>query len=242
MKPDTSKPCCSNQGHGSATSLNEGTSSPLSNLLERNKGWAARITQRDPSFFSNLVRQQKPELLWIGCSDSRVPANEIIDLLPGEVFVHRNIANVVLHTDMNCLSVIQYAVEVLQVKHVIVCGHYGCGGVQTAMTNVQLGLIDNWLRNIKDVYTEHEAQLEALKDPQERADLLTELNVCKSVMSVCQTTFVQNAWSKGQKLSVHGWCYRLNDGRIRDLDVVISGPQDVPKIYRVAFGKTAADK
>lgn len=228
--------------HQHCCSSTNSSNSPLSHLLTKNKEWADRIRAQNPTFFQSLVSQQKPELLWIGCSDSRVPANEIVDLAPGEVFVHRNIANVVLHTDLNCLSVLQYAVEVLKVKHVIVCGHYGCGGVKAAMESKQYGLIDNWLRNIKDIYKVNEAKLEKIRDEGQRWDLMTELNVYASVSAVCQTTIVQNAWARGQPLSVHGWCYRLNDGRIRDLGVVINRPDDIDKIYRVSTTKESASE
>jgi carbonic anhydrase len=218
--------------------------STLSHLLEKNRAWSDRIKEKNPNFFYSLSQQQTPELLWIGCADSRVPANEIVNLQPGEVFVHRNIANVVLHTDLNCLSVLQYAVEVLKVKHVIVCGHYGCGGVKAALSHQQYGLIDNWLRNIKDVYMRHRLQLEAVQNLSETSqwDLLTELNVLNSVQVVCRTTIVQNAWSRGQQLSVHGWCYRLTDGYIRDLGVVITNPTEIDDIYRVALEKKQANQ
>jgi len=207
------------------------TFSSLGKLLEANKSWASATAKKNPTFFKKLADQQTPQLLWIGCSDSRVPANQIVNLAPGEVFVHRNIANVVVHTDINCLSVIQYAVDVLQVKHIIVCGHYGCGGVIAAMRNKQFGLIDNWLRNIKDVCKKHIDKLDAIEDPTKKADLLCELNVANSVGHVCATTIVQNAWARGQELSVHGWCYRIDDGIIRDLNLCISGMDAMEKIY-----------
>lgn len=211
--------------------------SSLSHLLLKNRQWAARMVEKNPSFFNSLVDQQTPQILWIGCSDSRVPANELMDLLPGEVFVHRNIANVVLHSDLNCLSVLQYAVEVLKVRHVIVCGHYGCGGVYAAMGKQQFGLIDNWLRHIKDVYVDHKSQLDSEPDVKKRWDLFTELNVLNSVHTVCQSTIVQNCWAKGQPLSVHGWCYRLNDGCLRDLAMSIDGPEGVEDIFRTLLKK-----
>ena len=203
----------------------------LARLLESNRAWAAQMTARDPEFFARLSRQQTPEYLWIGCADSRVPANEIVDLMPGEMFVHRNVANVVVHTDLNCLSVIQYAVEALKVKHIIVCGHYGCGGVRAALMNSKLGLIDNWLRHVQDVREKHEAQLAALGDEAARLDRLCELNVVEQVVNVCQTTVVQNAWGGGQEVAVHGWIYGLRDGLLRDLDLSIAGPEELAERY-----------
>ena len=205
----------------------------LPHLFENNAKWAAQRTAQDPDFFPRLARQQKPEYLWIGCADSRVPANEIIGLDPGEVFVHRNIANVVVHTDMNALSVIQYAVEVLQVKHIIVCGHYACGGVLAAMNNKPHGLIDNWLRNIKDVYTRHAPELDAIEDEHVRGDRLSEFNVAHQVANVCYTTIVQGAWQRGQPVAVHGWIYGLKDGRLRDLGFCVEAPEQVPDLYRM---------
>jgi carbonic anhydrase len=206
----------------------------LKNLIERNRDWAERVKLQDPEFFRNLSIQQTPQYLWIGCSDSRVPANQIVGLLPGEIFVHRNVANVVVHTDFNCLSVIQYAVAVLKVKHIIVCGHYGCGGVQAALGNSQLGLIDNWLRHIKDVYTKHEAALGTIVEPVRRLNRLCEFNVIEQVYNVCHTTMVQEAWSNGQELSVHGWIYGIENGLLKDLDICISKVEDIGPIYRVA--------
>ncbi len=191
----------------------------LEPLFESNREWAERIEQEQPGFFEALSRQQSPEYLWIGCADSRVPANEIINLPPGEVFVHRNIANVVVHTDLNCLSVIQYAVEVLKVKHIIVCGHYGCGGVAASLDDQEHGLIDNWLRHIRDVYRLYANELDNIADPNARRDRLCELNVIEQVANVCDTTMVQQAWKGGQELSVHGWIYRLEDGLLHDLGV-----------------------
>ena len=210
--------------------------SSLAKLLENNRRWAAEVTARDPGFFVALSREQHPKYLWIGCSDSRVPANEIIGLLPGEVFVHRNVANIVVHTDLNCLSVIQYAVEVLRVEDVIVCGHYGCGGVLSAMGNEQLGMIDNWLRHIKDVYQRNAAELEAIADVAQRADRLCELNIVEQAANVCYTTVVQNAWRRGQRLEVHGFVYRLRDGIIRDLGFRIASPEDIPSVYALPTG------
>lgn len=193
----------------------------LKHLFDNNHKWASEIRKRDPDFFSQLSRQQAPEILWIGCSDSRVPANEIVDLPPGEVFVHRNIANVVVHTDLNCLSVIQYAVDVLRVKHIIVCGHYGCGGIKAAMDNQEHGLIDNWLRHIKDVCRFNMHKLEGL-DEANKLDGLCELNVIEQVTNVCNSTIVQNAWERGADLTVHGWVYAIENGILKDLYTSIS--------------------
>jgi len=187
----------------------------------------------DPDFFLKLSRQQNPKYLWIGCSDSRVPANQIVDLLPGEIFVHRNIANVVVHTDLNCLSVIQYAVEELKVKHIIVCGHYGCGGIRAAMENKAHGLIDNWLLNIKDVYRYHQARIDALGDDKEKTDLLCELNIQEQVANVCHTTIVQSAWRSGRELAVHGWIYSLEDGILKDLNLCMTSPEEVSHTHRL---------
>lgn len=193
----------------------------LKHLFEANQAWASSIKEKNPEFFSRLSRQQAPEYLWIGCSDSRVPANQIVDLPPGEVFVHRNIANVVVHTDLNCLSVIQFAVDVLKVKHIIVCGHYGCGGVTAAMDEHDHGLIDNWLRHIRDVGRFNADKLEGLGH-HERLDLLCELNVIEQVKNVCSTTIVQQAWKRGGELSVHGWIYNIENGILKDLDTCIT--------------------
>ena len=194
----------------------------MKHLFDNNRAWSRRMTDRDPHFFERLVGQQNPEHLWIGCSDSRVPANEIVGLLPGELFVHRNVANVVVHTDLNCLSVLQFAVDVLQVRNVMVVGHYGCGGVQAALTNRKVGLADNWLRHVKDVRDKHASVLNAIDDPAARLDRLCELNVIEQAASVGQTTVVQDAWARGQELSVHAWIYRLHDGRLHDLRVNIT--------------------
>ncbi len=194
----------------------------LDELLERNRSWAADLTARDPEFFPTLARQQAPGYLWIGCSDSRVPANQIVGLLPGELFVHRNVANVVVHTDLNCLSVLQFAVDVLKIRDVIVCGHYGCGGVGAALRGDRLGLIDNWLRHVQDVRDRHRDELAALPDEGARVDRLCELNVVAQVANVCETTIVQDAWARRQPLTVHGWIYGLGDGRLRDLGVSAS--------------------
>ena len=191
----------------------------LRELFENNRKWAQETVELNPRFFEQLSRQQNPEYLWIGCADSRVPANEIVNLPPGEVFVHRNIANVVVHTDLNCLSVIQYAVEILKIKHIIVCGHYGCGGVAAAMEPCNHGLIDNWLRHIRDVYRFHEEELDAIDDPTSRKDRLCELNVIEQVKNVADFTVVKNAWKAGQVLHIHGWIYHLEDGLLKDLNI-----------------------
>lgn len=206
----------------------------LKNLFDNNRSWAASMIARDPQFFQKLAAQHAPQYLWIGCADSRVPANEIIGLMPGEVFVHRNVANIVVHTDLNCLSVIQYAVEVLAVKHIIVCGHYGCGGVNTAMQNREFGLIDNWLRHLKDIYQKHEVTLNALDDETARANRFCELNVIEQVHHVCHTTIVQGAWRRGQELAVHGWVYGLSDGLLKDLNVSITSTDELNRLYRMA--------
>jgi carbonic anhydrase len=207
----------------------------LNLLFQNNRAWAEDIRRRDPEFFPTLSRQQTPKYLWIGCSDSRVPANEIVGLLPGELFVHRNVANVVVHTDLNCLSVIQFAVDVLKVRHIIVCGHYGCGGVRAALRNDRLGLIDNWLRHVQDVQEKHEAQLAALTDPAAACDRLCELNVIEQALDVCQTTIVSDAWQRGQDLTVHGWIYSLADGLLRDLKISIAGADEILGVYHSAL-------
>jgi len=204
----------------------------LKELFDNNKRWVGKQLENDPEFFVRLSNLQKPKYLWIGCSDSRVPANEIVGLKPGELFVHRNVANMVVHTDMNCLSVLQYAIEVLQVRHIIVCGHYGCGGVQTAIADDQLGLIDNWLRHIQDVYRVHEPELVAISDHNQKLRRLCELNIMEQVYNTCYTSFVQNAWDTGRELSVHGWIYDINDGLLRDLDTTISAKNQIPQVYR----------
>jgi len=191
----------------------------IKHLFDNNKKWAERITNEDPNFFKNLSLQQSPKYLWIGCSDSRVPANELLGMQPGEVFVHRNIANQVIHTDLNCLSVIQFAVDILKVEHIIVCGHYGCGGVSAALDDKSHGLIDNWLRHIQDVHRFHQEKMDKVTDEKERVDLLCELNVIEQVANICNTTTLQNAWQAKQKITVHGVVYRLHDGILKDLDV-----------------------
>jgi len=205
----------------------------LEGLFENNRRWAHAVRTSDPDFFAKLAAQQSPEYLWIGCSDSRVPANQIVDLLPGEIFVHRNVANMVVHTDFNCLTVLQYAVDVLKVKHVIVVGHYGCGGVRAAYRDQDNGLIDNWLRNIKDVLYRSRARINALADEDDRLNLLCELNVITQVANVCHTTIAQNAWQRGQSLTVHGWVYSLEDGLLKDLDCSVDSVEQIPEIYRV---------
>jgi carbonic anhydrase len=211
--------------------------SKLDDLFDKNREWASSVKTSDPDFFQKLAAQQNPEYLWIGCSDSRVPANQIVGLLPGEIFVHRNVANVVVHTDFNCLTVLQYAVDVLKVKHVIVVGHYGCGGIQAAYEDADNGLIDNWLRNIKDVKHRHRARLEAIEDEEARLDVLCELNVMTQVAHVCHTTIAQNAWARGQKLAVHGWVYSLKDGLLKDLDCTVDCVDQIPEAYRVISGE-----
>ena len=198
----------------------------LSELFANNRRWASDRIREEPDFFSRLTSQQAPEYLWIGCSDSRVPANEIVDLPPGELFVHRNVANVVVHTDLNCLAVLQYAVEVLRVKHVIVCGHYGCGGVRAALDRAKLGLIDNWLRHVQDVRHKYAAHIDALPQS-EREDRLCELNVFEQAVNVCKTTIVQDAWARGQVVTVHAWIYRLDDGLLRDLAFDVDSDEEL---------------
>ena len=210
----------------------------LKNLFDNNRAWAESVHTSDPDFFEKLAAQQSPEYLWIGCSDSRVPANQIVGLLPGEVFVHRNVANMVVHTDFNCLTVLQFALEILKVKHVIVVGHYNCGGVRAAYENADNGMIDNWLRNIKDVQHVHRERINALPDKEARVDLLCELNVMAQVANVCHTSIAQNAWSRGQKLDVHGWIYSLKDGLLNDLDCTVNSPDQIPEVYRILSKKT----
>ena len=205
----------------------------LDGLFEKNREWARSVKTSDPQFFEKLAAQQSPEYLWIGCSDSRVPANQIIGLLPGEVFVHRNVANIVVHTDFNCLTVLQYAVEILKVRHVIVVGHYGCGGIRAAYENADNGLADNWLRNIKDVQHRYRSRLRAIASEEARLDLLCELNVMTQVANVCHTTIAQGAWSRGQPLAVHGWVYSLKDGLLKDLDCTVDCAADIPDASRV---------
>jgi carbonic anhydrase len=207
----------------------------LDECFSANRRWAEAAVAKEPGFFKRLEALQNPELLWIGCSDSRLPPNDIIGRAPGEVFVHRNVGNLVEHTDVNCLSVLQYAIDVLQVKHVIVCGHYGCGGVRAAMGSKPLGLIDNWLRHIRDVHLWNREELAAIKDPIARADRLAELNVEAQVANVCHTTIVQDAWKRGQKVAVHGWIYALSDGLLRDLGINVETSEQLPPEYRLLY-------
>jgi carbonic anhydrase len=200
--------------------------SSLEHLLENNRRWSERVTRETPGFFEKLSTLQAPKYLWIGCSDSRISANLLLGLQPGEIFVHRNVANVVVHTDLNCLSVIQFAVEVLEVEHIIVCGHYGCGGVKAALDESRLGLIDNWLRHIQDVARKYSAFLAAVGDENERWNRLCELNVVEQLLNVCETTIVQDAWERGRKLIVHGWIYGLNDGLVHELGIAIKNKAD----------------
>lgn len=203
----------------------------LKRLLEQNREWAQAITASDPEFFQTLAKQQSPKFLWIGCADSRVPATQLVGMVPGEMFVHRNVANVVVHTDFNCLSVMQYAVDVLRVEHIIVCGHHGCGGVKAAMDNLQLGLIDNWLRHVQDVIRDYEPELMHIADENKRLDRLCELNVVEQVLNVARTTIVQGAWQREQELVVHGWIYGLEDGFLRDLGVSIDCAEGLAAAY-----------
>jgi len=204
-------------------------------ILDNNKKWVENKLAISPDYFENLADGQEPPLLWIGCSDSRVPANEIIGAEPGEVFVHRNIANMVVHSDMNMLSVLDYAVNALKVKHVIVCGHYGCGGVKAAMGNSSIGIIDNWIRHIKDVYRFHQKELDAIENEKERFNKFVEINVKEQVMDLAKTSIVQNAWKSGQELSLHGWVYGLNDGYVTDLGVNFSCDKDLDDVYQLKF-------
>jgi carbonic anhydrase len=205
-------------------------------LIENNRRWAAARIAQQPDFFSRLTAQQAPAYLWIGCSDSRVPANEIVDLLPGELFVHRNVANVVVHTDLNCLSALEYAVDALRVREVIVCGHYGCGGVRAALEGAKIGLIDNWLRHVQDVRSRHAALIDPL-DPRGREDRLCELNVIEQALHVCQTTIMQDAWARGQAVTIHAWIYALTDGRLRDLGFAATSMADTPAAHERALAR-----
>jgi len=204
----------------------------LSHLFKKNAAWAEEIEKEHPGFFSQLVAQQSPEYLWIGCADSRVPANEVVGLMPGELFVHRNVANLVNHTDLNLLSVLQYAVDVLKVKHIMVVGHYGCGGVRAAMEDQPHGLIDNWLRQVRELYLRHRAEVDALPTSSARVNRLCELNVQRQVMNVVHTTVVQEAWRRGQSLNVHGWVYALEDGLLRDLQLTITEPAELTQMEK----------
>ena len=208
----------------------------LKELFDRNRNWSEQTRRADPDFFKRLTAQQSPRFLWIGCADSRVPANQVVDLMPGDLFVHRNVANVVVHTDLNCLAVLQYAVDVLKVEHVIVCGHYGCGGVLAALRGSKLGLIDNWLRHVQDVRDKHAGQLEGLGGEDAKLDRLCELNVIEQVVNVGQTTVMQDAWARGQAVSVHGWIYRLQDGLLRDLGMCADNHAELLLAHRASSG------
>jgi carbonic anhydrase len=205
----------------------------LRHLFDTNREWATRIKESNPNFFLKLSNQQTPEYLWIGCSDSRVSENLLVGKMPGEIFVHRNIANIVVPSDLNCLSVMQFAVEVLKVKHIIVCGHYGCGGIKAAMDNQEHGLIDNWLRHIKDVYRYHQNRIDSFQSNEDKFNLLCELNVIEQVANVCHTTIVQNAWKSGRELAVHGWIYAIETGLLKDLDVCITKKSEISKIHQI---------
>ncbi len=214
----------------------------LPELFASNRAWAAKITARDPAFFDRLSRQQNPRYLWIGCSDSRVPANEIVGMQPGEMFVHRNVANVVVHTDLNCLAVVQYAIDVLRVEHIIVCGHYGCGGVQAATETRPLGLIDNWLRHVQDVAEHHHQMLAECRGDTVRVDRLCALNVLEQAANVCRTTVVQDAWRRGQRVTVHGWIYRLQDGLLRNLGFSALSVAEAAASYTAALKRIASSE
>lgn len=212
----------------------------LGHLFDSNKAWAERIRKLDPDFFSKLSQQQAPQYLWIGCSDSRVPANEIVGLLPGELFVHRNVANLVVHTDLNCLSVLQFAVDILKVRHVIVCGHYGCSGVQAALRRVRLGLSDNWLRHLQDLRDKHEKSLAGLGEDANAINRFCELNVIEQVTNVCQTSIARDAWERNQQLTIHGWIYGIQDGLLRDLNTTVSSFEETGKVYESAIAALKA--
>ena len=214
----------------------------LDALLQNNREWAERVSREDPGFFERLSKQQAPKFLWIGCSDSRVPANQVVDIPPGEVFVHRNIANVVVHTDLNCLSVIQFAVDVLKVEHILVVGHYGCGGVHAALHGTRLGLADNWVRHVVDVAGKHQSVLEAMGDEELQHDRLCELNALEQVANVCQTTIARDAWARGQKLVVHGWVYTLRDGRVHDLGLNVAAADQLEPQYAAALERIRSDR
>ena len=214
----------------------------MHDLLERNRIWSERVEAEDPGFFARLSKIQHPKYLWIGCSDSRVPANQIIDMAPGEVFVHRNVANVVVHTDLNCLSVIQYAIDVLKVEHILVVGHYGCAGVGAALTGQRVGLADNWIRHVKDVKHKHRAIVEAIDDEEIRHDRLCELNALEQMINVCESTVVREAWARGQELAVHAWVYSLRDGRVHDLGLSINSPGALPEQYEPALERIRDDR
>lgn len=206
----------------------------LGPLIQQNRQWAQGMLLQDPAFFRKLSSQQEPDYLWIGCADSRVPANQIVGLMPGELFVHRNVANVVLHADLNCMSVLQFAVEILKVEHVIVCGHYGCGGVRAALDDMRLGLVDHWIRHVRDVAHKHQDALQGLQDPQRRWDRLCELNVIEQALNVCHTTTVQDAWKRGQPLSVYAWVYGVGDGLLRELGACVTSRSDIEGLEKSA--------
>jgi carbonic anhydrase len=208
---------------------------PLDHLFENNRAWSERMRRNDPQFFARLSGQQQPRYLWIGCADSRVPANEIVGLQPGELFVHRNVANVVVHSDLNCLSVMQFAIEVLKIEHVIVCGHYGCSGVSVAVQNQRVGLADNWLRHVQDVHSKHATRVATMTEMPRRIDRMCELNVIEQVANVCQTTIARDAWERGQALSIHGWIYGLKDGLVRDLKTTVNRPEQAAAAYQAAL-------
>jgi carbonic anhydrase len=209
----------------------------LKQLFDNNIRWAEARKQQNPDFFQKLSEQQSPKYLWIGCSDSRVPANEIVGLDPGELFVHRNVGNIVPHTDLNSLSVLQYAIDILKVEHIIICGHYGCGGIQAAMSKRQLGLIDNWLCGVKDIYSKNQKELDAISDDKQRVDRLCELNIAEQVFNVCHTTIVQAAWQRGQPLAIHGWIYRIQDGLLHDLGLCVTAMEQIEMIYHIKCRK-----
>ena len=215
-------------------------STSLDELFESNRRWAAETERRTPGFFTKLLEQQAPQYLWIGCADSRVPANEILGLLPGDVFVHRNVANVVVHSDLNALSVMQFAIDMLQVRHIMVVGHYGCGGVQAALQNRRVGLADNWLRHVQDVRNKHRTFLDGMEDEALKLKALCELNVLEQSLSVCETTVVQDAWERGQSVVVHGWVYGLHDGLLQDLKITVAKAADMPAAYGLAVGALKA--
>ena len=212
----------------------------IDELQARNRAWSERVRAQDPEFFSRLLAQQAPKYLWIGCSDSRVPSTQLFDLDPGTMFVHRNVANLVVHTDLNCLTVMQFAMDILKVRHIIVCGHYGCSGVQASLRGERLGLSDNWLRHLEDVRQKHHDHLDDVDDPARAADRLCELNVIEQVANVCQTTIARDAWARGQELTVHGWIYGLQDGLLRDLNVTVSAAAETDSAYRAAIAALAS--
>lgn len=212
----------------------------LAKLFDKNRAWAAKVTAEQPNFFALLAAKQSPEYLWIGCADSRVPANEIVGLMPGEIFVHRNVANVVVHTDLNCLTVLQYAVDMLKVQHVIVCGHYGCGGVVAALDGTRLGLSDNWVRHVKDVRRKHRAVLDSMDNPEKRLRRLCELNVLEQALHVCESSVVEDAWARGQSVAVHAWIYGLENGLLQDLGFCVEAIDEIPRMHESAVAALAS--